>query len=141
MSSIDITDNSKSIKDAADEAIQNALRRISGKMEKYAKARRVVGTPESTGKPGYIGGTLRNSIKGSVDGNTAVVGTNVHYAPYVELGTGPNYTPPPDWIEFNAERGKGVGKGYVTARPFIRPAVADHLHEYKGIIERTLKDT
>lgn len=138
--SVNITDNTGVFKDKAEEAIYQALRRISGKMERYAKARCVVGTPESTGIKGYIGGTLRNSIKGDVDGHTAVVGTNVYYAPYVELGTGPNYTPPPEWMENNAERGKGIGKGFVHPRPFLRPALADHLNEYKRIIERYMKD-
>lgn len=33
-------------------------------------------------------GELRNSISHEVEGNEAVVGTNVFYAPYVEYGTG-----------------------------------------------------
>lgn len=43
------------------------------------------------------------------------VGTNVEYAPYVEMGT--------------------VKMG---ARPFIKPAVTNHQKEYKGILERWL---
>lgn len=43
------------------------------------------------------------------------VGTNVEYAPYVEMGT--------------------VNMG---ARPFIKPAVTDHQKEYKEILERWL---
>lgn len=50
-----------------------------------------VGTPESTGKKGYRGGRLRSSITNEIgtdpDGLVAVIGTNVEYAPYVELGT------------------------------------------------------
>ena len=33
-------------------------------------------------------GTLRNSITHEVEGLQGVVGTNIEYAPYVELGTG-----------------------------------------------------
>lgn len=50
-----------------------------------------VGTPESTGKKGYAGGRLRSSLTWELatdaDGLMAVVGTDVEYAPYVELGT------------------------------------------------------
>ena len=33
-------------------------------------------------------GILRNSITHEVEGNKAYVGTNISYAPYVEIGTG-----------------------------------------------------
>lgn len=33
-------------------------------------------------------GTLRNSIRSEVEGNEGVVGTNLYYAPFVELGSG-----------------------------------------------------
>lgn len=63
-----------------------------------------VGTPESTGKKGYRGGRLHSHIAWEIgtdeQGLLAVVGTNVEYAPYVELGT---YK--------------------MTARPFLLPAL------------------
>jgi len=37
--------------------------------------------------PRYVGGTLRQSITGDNDSKTAVIGTNVEYAPFQELGT------------------------------------------------------
>ena len=135
-----ITDNTGKFKDAMQEAIDEVLRRIGGKMERYAKARCPVGTPESTGIKGYIGGTLRNSIDHYEDESSTTVGTNVVYAPYVELGTGPYYTPPPEWMTNNAEQGRGVGHGFVHPRPFLRPALADHLREYQRMIELKLKD-
>ena len=33
-------------------------------------------------------GELRNSITSEIEGNQAVVGSNLEYAPYVEFGTG-----------------------------------------------------
>ena len=47
---------------------------------------------------------------------TAYIGSNVEYAPYVELGSSRN-----------------------RAQPYMKPAIADHVSQYKGIIERTLK--
>ena len=57
----------------------------------------------------------------------------------MELGTGPNFQPPPEWEQFTSERGSGVGKAYVKPRPFIRPAIEEHRDEYKKIAERELK--
>lgn len=112
---------------------------IGLKAEKYAKALCPVGTVESTGKKGYRGGTLRNSITHSIDDDTLSVGSNVEYAPYVELGTGPNFTPPPEWESFDTPKGSGIGHGYVRPRPYLRPAIEEHLSEYADIIEKELK--
>ena len=60
-------------------------------------------------------GRLRNSITHTTDEDTAYVGRNVEYGPYVELGT-----------------------SRTRAQPFIKPAVVDHTREYKQIIEARL---
>lgn len=130
---------------ALDDATERILTMIGIKTEKYAKARCPVGTPESTGKKGYRGGTLRNSITFEVhtDGEVGAVsvGTNVEYAPYVELGTGPYFDTPPAWLEYVSEKGSGAGSGYVRPRPFLRPAIVDHMGEYKRIIEGELRSS
>ena len=121
MASVDFTieeNNLPQTKEALDAAVERALVIIGMNAEKYAKALCPVGTPESTGKPGYIGGTLRNSITNQLEGDdTVAIGSNVHYAPYVELGT-----------------------RKMTARPYLRPAIEDHVDEFKNIIESELKN-
>lgn len=114
------------------------LETIGLKAEKYAKALCPVGTVESTRKKGYRGGTLRNSITHQIDDDTLSVGSNVEYAPYVELGTGPNFTPPPEWESFDTPKGSGVGHGYVKPRPYLRPAIEEHRAEYEQIIKSEL---
>ena len=134
-----ITENNKDeILAGLDVATERILTMIGIKAEKYAKALCPVGTPESTKKKGYRGGTLRNSISFEVDGDDLHVGTNVEYAPYVELGTGPNFTPPPEWEQFNAPKGSGLGSGYVRPRKFLQPAIADHASEYGQIMKSEL---
>ena len=131
--------------DNTDEVLEE-LRKVSNQIltmigilaEKYAKARCPVGTSESTGKKGYRGGTLRNSITFEVEEDTVGIGTNVEYAPYVELGTGPYFEAPPEWEQFDAPRGTGEGSGYVRPRPYLRPAIEDHIGEYKDLIQREL---
>lgn len=135
-------DNTQEILDGVNAAIEKVLTMIGIKAEKYAKALCPVGTVESTGKKGYRGGTLRNSITYEIDiesdGGTVAVGSNVEYAPYVELGTGSYFTVPPDWETFKSTQGSGSGGGYVHARPYLRPAIEDHLGEYADMINSEL---
>lgn len=62
-------------------------------------------------------GRLRNSLTHTVEGSTAFIGTNVEYAPYQEFGT-----------------------SRTKAHPFLKPAVMDHIEEYRGIAEKELKN-
>ena len=109
-------DHSGDILKALGSALEKALEELGFEAEKNAKieiTRAVYDTPER----GYIRtGNLRNSISHDHDGSSAYVGTNVEYAPYVELGT-----------------------KRMKARPFIRPAVEGHTPEYKAILEQQLR--
>lgn len=61
---------------------------------------------------------LRNSIANDDDGeSTVVIGTNVEYAPYVEYGT-----------------------SKMAERPYLRPAVENHIEEYKRMFEYYLQN-
>ena len=73
---VDYKDNSQQILSALEKGIKNGLEAIGLTAETYAKK----ATPVDTGR-------LRNSISHTVDGEAAYIGSNVEYAPYVELGT------------------------------------------------------
>lgn len=135
------TNNTKEVLEALESATDKALTIIGIKAEKYAKALCPTGTVKSTGIKGYRGGTLKNSITFSVDKDILSVGTNVEYAPYVELGTGPYFETPPEWEQFDAPRGAGIGHGYVRPRPYLKPAIIDHIDQYENIITKELKNT
>ena len=137
--SVQFTDNSAEVLAGLDRAKARALETIGLKAEGYAKKLCPVGTVESTGKKGYRGGTLRNSITHVVDGDVLSVGSNIPYAAYVELGTGPHFEPPPDWETFTSKRGSGVGRGYVKPRRYLQPAIEEHAGEYKTIMESELR--
>ena len=138
---IEITQNNiPEVLEALKGATEKALTEVGIKAEKYAKALCPVGTPESTGKKGYRGGTLRNSITFVVEGDELTIGSNVEYAPYVELGTGLYFNTPPEWLQYVTEKGSGEGHGYVRPRPYLRPAIEDHLDEYKRIMQNELKN-
>ena len=61
-------------------------------------------------------GRLRNSLTHATDEDAAYIGTNVEYAPYVELGT---YK--------------------MKARPYLEPAVTQHVDEYRELVENFMK--
>lgn len=94
------------IEKAAFSQIETALQRVGLQAERYSK----LACPVDTGR-------LRNSITHTNDKNTAYVGTNVEYAPYVEMGT-----------------------VNTRAQPYLEPAFTNHMQEYKEIIEQALKD-
>ena len=137
--SVRITDNSAEALAGLERAKARALEIIGQQAEGYAKKLCPVGTVESTGIKGYRGGTLRNSITHTVNGDVLSVGSNIPYAAYVELGTGPHFEPPPDWETFTSKRGSGVGRGYVKPRRYLQPAIEEHAGEYKTIMESELR--
>lgn len=85
-------------------AVSSALEKIGLMAEGYAKKKCPVDT-----------GNLRNSITHQVDGDAVYIGTNVEYAPYVELGT---------------SRQK--------AQPFLRPAASEHGAQYRQVLKNAL---
>lgn len=99
-------DNKKQVVDGIDSAIGVALEEIGLLAENYAAKKCPVDT-----------GNLRASITHEVDAgdNAVYVGTNVEYAPYVELGT---------------SRQK--------AQPFLRPAASEHGAQYRQVLKKAL---
>lgn len=89
-------------------AIDRALEEIGLAAEGYAKRKCPVDT-----------GNLRNSITHAVDsaGDAVYVGTDVEYAPYVEMGT-----------------------SRTAAQPFLRPAATEHGSTYRSILKRNLEE-
>ena len=99
-------DNTGQAVDGIESAIGAALEGIGLLAENYAAKRCPVDT-----------GNLRASITHEVDAadNAVYIGTNVEYAPYVELGT---------------SRQK--------AQPFLRPAASEHGAQYRQVLKKAL---
>lgn len=128
---VNINDNSGDVIKTLNDVLPPALEKCALVAEGYA----VKLCPVDTGR-------LRNSITHATDmyygksnyadseGNTysdakarvapekgtAYIGTNVEYAPYVEMGT-----------------------VHTTAQPFLKPAVANHIDQYKQILRDSFK--
>lgn len=99
-------DNTEQVIDGIDSAIGAALEEIGLLAENYAAKKCPVDT-----------GNLRGSITYEVDAgdNAVYIGTNVEYAPHVELGT---------------SRQK--------AQPFLRPAASEHGAQYRKVLKKVL---
>ena len=106
MTDYELKDNSEEVKSAMTGALARALEKIGLVAEGYAKGL----CPVDTGR-------LRNSITHADDGEAEYIGTNVEYAPYVELGT-----------------------SRTRAQPYLKPAVVNHSDEYKKIVEAEMQD-
>ena len=98
---VKFTDNSAEILRAFEQATARGLEKIGLTAEGYAKSNAPVDT-----------GRLRNSISHEVNEQDVYIGSNVEYAPYVELGTARQ-----------------------KARPFLKPAATEHSQTYKGILK------
>lgn len=105
---IEVADNSDTVVKDIDSAISMALEEIGMLAEGYAKR----ACPVDTGR-------LRNSITHQVesDERSVYIGTNVEYAPHVELGT-----------------------RHQQAQPFLRPAATEHGSTYRSILKRNLEE-
>ena len=104
----ELDDHSDEVKAALDSAVNKGLLMIGLQAENYAAMKAPVDT-----------GRLRASITHALEESEQAVyiGTNVEYAPYVELGT-----------------------SKTKAQPFLRPAAADHQAEYKAMMEAVLRN-
>lgn len=110
--SVTFISHAKEVLSAEQAAKNKALEKIGGKAESYAKKI----CPVDTGR-------LRNSITHQqYDDNTEVIGSNLSYAPHVELG---HHT---------------TSGSYVAGKPYLRPAAEGHTTEYKAIIESVMKN-
>lgn len=101
-----VQDNTEEIMSLVKSQITVALEAVGLQGEAYAKRY----CPVDTGR-------LRNSITHTTDEDSAYIGTNVEYAPYVEYGT-----------------------SKTIAQPFLEPAATGHSEEYKAIFESYLRN-
>lgn len=132
--SVTFNDYSDEVLAAFDDACLRALERCGLQAEGYAKDLCPVDT-----------GALRNSITHKVKSSepAAYIGTNMEHAPYVEFGTG-HYsttgggTNKTKWVYMGDDGKFHVGVP-MKARPYLKPAVADHAGTYRNIINDEMK--
>ena len=99
-------DNTDEVLSALEKAKKRGLEAIGLVAEGHAKKI----TPVDTGR-------LRNSISHAADDEAAYIGTNVEYAPYVELGS-----------------------PTIKAHHMLQKAATEHTDEYKKLMEDSMKN-
>ncbi|NBJ89857.1 HK97 gp10 family phage protein [Acutalibacter sp. 1XD8-36] len=128
---VEFTDNSPEFIKAMQAAAIRALEKCGLTGEGFAKALCPVDT-----------GNLRNSITHQVKKEelAAYIGSVAEYAAYVELGTGKYYPGgrKEPWTYQDANGNWHITNGQ-RARPYLKPAVADHVGTYRSIIEGEMK--
>ena len=103
-------DNTDEVLAAMERAKKRGLEAIGLTAEGYAKKNLYPGH-------GFDTGNLRNRTSHAVEGDAAYIGTNVEYAPYVELG---------------ARGRKGIH--------YLQQAASEHTDEYKKLMEDSMKN-
>ena len=98
--------------------VKRVVRHNGAEMQTKAQRKAPVGTPESTGIPGYVGGTLKRSIglECTDGGMSAEVEPTAEYAPYVELGT-----------------------RFMEAQPYLKPAFEEQSKEFRKDMQKLVK--
>lgn len=91
------------------DAVKTVVKRNGAQLQTKAQKNAPVGTPQSTGIPGYVGGTLKRSIGLDITdgGMTAEVEPSAEYAAYVEYGT-----------------------RYMDAQPYLKPAYNEQKQKF-----------
>lgn len=129
---IDFKDNSKAVLEAMQRAVERGLETCGLVAEGYAKKLAPVDTVN-----------LRNSISHKVDPDepACYIGSDVEYAVYQEMGTGQYVSGgrPSPWV-YQDDKGNWHWTKGNPAKPFLKPAVADHAQQYRQIIENELKN-
>jgi HK97 gp10 family phage protein len=91
-------------------AFRRLLDRFLPKAGQLVEGEAKLRTPVDTGR-------LRGSIASKVDGDKAIVGTNVEYAPYVEYGT-----------------------GKMRAQPYLRPSIDYNRSNLRRLFEKMFRE-
>ena len=98
--------------------VKRVVKANGAALQEAAQRKAPVGTPQSTGIPGYVGGTLKRSIVLEIrdGGLTAEVEPTADYAAYVEYGT-----------------------RYMNAQPYMRPSYNQQKEKFKSDMKKLVR--
>lgn len=98
--------------------VKRVVKANDAALQEAAQRKAPVGTPQSTGIPGYVGGTLKRSIVLEIrdGGLTAEVEPTAEYATYVEHGT-----------------------RFMNAQPYMRPSYNQQKEKFKSDMKKLVR--
>lgn len=153
MADIIITDNSDEVIDEFDDRLRIALEEVGREAEGIAKENCTAvdtgrlrnsitfATSERCGSFDYrdkYGTSFSDSSK-QPEKNSVYIGTNVEYAPYIELGHAVAGKVPSKRVKRTPHKDDGHAKA-VPPLHFLKNAAANHTERYKKIIETIMRD-
>lgn len=133
---VDVIDNTAEALREIERAKARGLEKCGLVAERYAKK-------NIKANKSIVTSNLINSITHKRVGDEEYVGTNVEYAPYVELGTGIYATGGSGakkipWV-YQDSKGKWHRTSGQQPKPYLKPAARDHTDEYKQIMKEALE--
>jgi HK97 gp10 family phage protein len=122
---------------------QREVKRALVNIQSGAKRRAPVGTPESTGVEGYIGGRLRNSIahETTENGLGGRAGTNVEYAKHVHFGTGRRGSISAAFLGLQGDGRYTESWPGMPARPFLFQAYEEEWPKFVARLRKKLGES
>ena len=98
--------------------VKRVVKANGAALQEAAQRKAPVGTPQSTGIPGYVGGTLKRSIVLEIrDGGLTAEGEpTAEYATYVEHGT-----------------------RFMNAQPYMRPSYNQQKEKFKSDMKKLVR--
>jgi HK97 gp10 family phage protein len=122
------------------QGLRTAVNKVGVKIESKAKQNVV----RVTGKLGYkVMGNLSSSIMAnySEKGFSVRIGTALHYAPYVEFGTGTMVNVPAGLEDFAMQfKGAGIKEVNLPPRPFLFPAFEENIETFIEQLEKMIQE-
>lgn len=121
--SVRFTSYKKEVLDDFKQRRKRALEIVGGTGERYT-------VEKLEQNRSVISGTLKDGITHEPRGeDTVAIGTDVEYAPYVEFG---HHQQPGRYVK---AIGKRLVRSFVPAKPFLRPAIENHVKQFENIIK------
>lgn len=121
-----IENHAEEIKREMKERLERAVSKVGGTCMNYAKKNCPV-------KTGYLRRSITHQTTKDGDNIVEEIGTNVEYAPYVELG---HHQEPGRYVP---AIGKRLVRDWVPPKPYLKPAFEDHQDEYAQILKSELE--
>ena len=140
---VEFDDNSPEVLKALENAVNRGLKACGEKAVGYAQNELKRQLKHTHSENDYVAtGNLMGSITYEVDGDDCYIGTNVEYAPYVEMGTGKfaesggRQTP---WV-YKDDQGHWHRTEGQKPKPFLKPSAENHSEEYREILKDSLEN-
>lgn len=134
---IEVISNRERFEQVAQQAIENAMEQCGLLAEGYAQMALIKQKAVATG---VLLNSMTHKVVDSSNEVAMYVGTDSEYGVYVETGTG-KYVKGgrQDPWAFQDAKGNWHMTSGMKARPYVKPAIADHVDVYKEVIKDALE--